>query len=626
MPFSRIRTNALSEFSSSPNRSVKIRVPDTALKYTYQPLPQRDSIRLLSLLPGSRESLLRCHVEVISLHEAHLYDALSYAWGGVDDSRIIHCDGKMLGIPKNLYECLQRVRSESESRWLWADSICINQEDVKERGHQVRQMAEIYLSANRVLVWLGPENYLNYFGKPEDLDFSALVDTFLGTHEDYGGDGPQRVYPDPTPDIKDIDEETHQFWTGFSLLLRHPWFRRLWVVQEAGLGRSVVALFGGLEVDFDRLMEYNIRAYDYSNGIFATQFNIPYHPSTFRVFPNRSTRQYSIKRVPNQRASLDFLEALCNIEMQLASDPRDYIYALLGHPSAVYQRQPIVTPDYTLSASRLYHEVAAKILLETRNLRALSAVRYNHEYDFHRASPSWAHQWTPNYEWNLGVFEETRVRHDASAGFPESWNLVQSNAILQVHGFVFDIVEELTTTVESDLALPIAEATQFETWSQGPLPDRLQELALILTLGLYYSSGKERTADFSALRLKMWETGLPPRRSLENCGAPISECQVEAQATTCPGDAERFTVRSKASWTKRIFSTADGMLGAGPPVLQKGDLCCVFLGHPVPMLLRPFDSRFKLVGEAFIPRVAQGEAMVDFIISERFSERIFDII
>ena len=616
----------MSEFSSSPNRSVKIRVPDTALKYTYQPLPQQNSIRLLSLLPGSQENVLCCNLVTVSLLEACSYDALSYVWGGVDDAKIIKCEGKLLGIPKNLYEFLQGIRSESESKLLWADSICINQEDIEERGQQVRQMAEIYLSAKRVLVWLGPENYLNYFGNPEDLDFSALVDRFIGTYEDYGGDGPPRAYPDPPADIRYIDEETHQFWTGFSLLLRHPWFRRLWVVQEAGLGDCVVALFGGLEVKFDSLMEYNIRAYDYSNGIFATQFRIPYHPSTFRVYPNRSTRQYRVQRGPNQSGNLDFLEALCNTEMQLASDARDYVYALLGHPSALFQGKPIVTPDYTLSTSRLYHEVATKILLETGNLRELSAVRYNNEYDFHKASPSWAHQWTPNYEWNLGVFEETRIRHDASAGYSETWNLAESNTVLQVHGFVFDIVEELTTTVESDLAVPIAEATRFKTWSQEALPDRLHDLALILTLGLYYSSEEELRTDFFAHRSNIWKSGLPPCQFFDECEAKISEGLLEAQTPMHLGDAERFSVRSKASWSKRIFSTADGTLGGGPPVLQKGDLCCIFLGHPLPMLLRSFNSRFKLVGEAFMPRVAQGEAMVDFIITERFPERIFDIV
>jgi len=38
---------------------------------------------------------------------------------------------------------------------LWVDALCIKQEDVKERGHQGRQMASIYERARQVNFWLG---------------------------------------------------------------------------------------------------------------------------------------------------------------------------------------------------------------------------------------------------------------------------------------------------------------------------------------------------------------------------------------------------------------------------------------------------------------------------------------
>jgi hypothetical protein len=33
----------------------------------------------------------------------------------------------------------------------WYDALCINQNDVKERNHQVQQMADIYRRASRVM-------------------------------------------------------------------------------------------------------------------------------------------------------------------------------------------------------------------------------------------------------------------------------------------------------------------------------------------------------------------------------------------------------------------------------------------------------------------------------------------
>ena len=40
---------------------------------------------------------------------------------------------------------------------MWIDSICVNQQDLKERSSQVLRMADIYGQAERVIAWLGLE-------------------------------------------------------------------------------------------------------------------------------------------------------------------------------------------------------------------------------------------------------------------------------------------------------------------------------------------------------------------------------------------------------------------------------------------------------------------------------------
>lgn len=41
---------------------------------------------------------------------------------------------------------------------IWADALCINQDDEEEKGKQVQSMRLIYQSATEVSVWLGPED------------------------------------------------------------------------------------------------------------------------------------------------------------------------------------------------------------------------------------------------------------------------------------------------------------------------------------------------------------------------------------------------------------------------------------------------------------------------------------
>lgn len=67
----------------------------------------------------------------------------------------------MLDVTHNCFEALRSFRRRFRRRRLWIDAVCIDQrEDVtskRERDHQVRIMGDIYRKAQRVLVWLGPE-------------------------------------------------------------------------------------------------------------------------------------------------------------------------------------------------------------------------------------------------------------------------------------------------------------------------------------------------------------------------------------------------------------------------------------------------------------------------------------
>jgi hypothetical protein len=47
---------------------------------------------------------------------------------------------------------LQRL---TQYRTIWADAICINQTDTSEKNIQVRQMSNIYASADQVIIYVG---------------------------------------------------------------------------------------------------------------------------------------------------------------------------------------------------------------------------------------------------------------------------------------------------------------------------------------------------------------------------------------------------------------------------------------------------------------------------------------
>jgi hypothetical protein len=67
-------------------------------------------------------------------------------------------DGKDQPVTVNLRDILQRVHHKSSERFLWADAVCINQEDLEERGQQVKMMGSIFRNVNHVAAWLGEED------------------------------------------------------------------------------------------------------------------------------------------------------------------------------------------------------------------------------------------------------------------------------------------------------------------------------------------------------------------------------------------------------------------------------------------------------------------------------------
>ncbi|KAK5634682.1 hypothetical protein RRF57_010395 [Xylaria bambusicola] len=98
-------------------------------------------IRLISLLPGSFEQDIHCEIAVYDLSSRPDYKAAPYTWadeaGNVDPCRTLLVSGQSLRITRNCENALRRIRNPRDVRVIWIDAVCINQDDVDERGHQV---------------------------------------------------------------------------------------------------------------------------------------------------------------------------------------------------------------------------------------------------------------------------------------------------------------------------------------------------------------------------------------------------------------------------------------------------------------------------------------------------------
>lgn len=68
----------------------------------------------------------------------------------------IETEEALLATPQ-LLMTLRRLRLQSSPRLLWIDQLCINQDNLEERGFQVQLMGSIYRAARRVITYLGED-------------------------------------------------------------------------------------------------------------------------------------------------------------------------------------------------------------------------------------------------------------------------------------------------------------------------------------------------------------------------------------------------------------------------------------------------------------------------------------
>ena len=116
----------------------------------YTPLKSiKNEIRLLKISPGLEEEPLRCSLEPISPDDNARYTALSYCWGDAKDRADITVNGWCISVTRNLENALRHMRNVDQDTIVWADAICINQQDATEKSVQVRLMGNIYSNGMR---------------------------------------------------------------------------------------------------------------------------------------------------------------------------------------------------------------------------------------------------------------------------------------------------------------------------------------------------------------------------------------------------------------------------------------------------------------------------------------------
>jgi hypothetical protein len=302
--------------------------------FEYDPLDLDDcSFRLIRLFKADY-GLVQCELFQSWLHNkdcAVEYEALSYTWGNTNNLYEIEVNGKKLPVTGNLFLALQQLRFKHQDRILWIDAICIDQSNFKERGHQVRQMSSIYTKAAQVIVWLGQATSDTdlFFHYMQCLEKEAL--NYACTDWKSSDERWQHIWSDVRILWNNLHEEAQR--EGLKEVLRRPWFRRVWILQEVANARSAKIMCGEKSV--------SARIFTVAPTILGITPD-SHCQAVLDIMPGAS-RRYSWWSGDRHLRTL-----LSKFKECKATDPRDRIYALLGMSSDGC-RTALLTPDYDKS-------------------------------------------------------------------------------------------------------------------------------------------------------------------------------------------------------------------------------------------------------------------------------------
>ncbi|KAJ4994037.1 heterokaryon incompatibility [Stagonosporopsis vannaccii] len=97
------------------------------------------------------------------------YTYLSYVWGQPKVTHRIVINGRSFYVCQNLLDFLEEASQSYPGQSFWIDALCVYQQSISEKNHQVQQMGLIFQHAEKVVAWLGKEaGIVRFVEHPEE--------------------------------------------------------------------------------------------------------------------------------------------------------------------------------------------------------------------------------------------------------------------------------------------------------------------------------------------------------------------------------------------------------------------------------------------------------------------------
>ncbi|KAK4104289.1 hypothetical protein N658DRAFT_249603 [Parathielavia hyrcaniae] len=282
------------------------------------------------------------------------------------------------------------TKGRSVKNTLWVDAICIDQDSVEEKNHQIPLMGDIYRNAKETLMCLGE-------GTEETRDIPQRIFWLnarrVVENTDQGEEGSSPISK-LIRTLKDLDETEYNALLqpilngAIDQILSRPYFRRMWTIQEVALSNSLTMVIGNHTLDwshftsvveFDKFMDQLSASPAASHMVAKTVVDVSggYHGTP---------RWSDLKR---RRGTSVISVLLTSARSHESSDKRDRLY-VLHSILELYGAFP--QPDYSRTWTEVYTDTAVAVILRDRG--SLQFFREGPSRHQAFGLPSWVPNWS----------------------------------------------------------------------------------------------------------------------------------------------------------------------------------------------------------------------------------------
>jgi hypothetical protein len=603
-------------------------LPRDAARYQYTPLPAsstQPSIRLLELLPRRDSHSVSITLKEVRLSDELQYEAVSYCWGDAEDKSPISCNGKQLLVPRRLEIALQSMRYPDRARILWADAICINQDDKKfEKEHQVQLMRTIFSQAQRTLIFLGDVDDKSR----ENMSKFALLTLKIGLAIFRRK---VNLIDSPRVSVWDAQENRSRTMIPFAMdfylelmsMLRMPWFQRAWVVQEVAVSSTATIFWGSSQ-------------YNWEDVILALKFMSQVNFPLAFIVTLENISAIEEERISYWKGHNRLLGVLLRHQRCQATDNRDKIFSFCGLIETSCEPKVPINISYENGDAAVYRETAEQIVKQDRTLDLLSRPPIAAVSTLNL--PSWVPDWSisPNstltHAWGHGPLSlagaestSSNLTHRFSATKESKYSPNIQGDTLVIEGYEFDRIVKIGPifegvkvphTVHSALSIIQEWIRCFSTLLRArKVFVRWKRMANIKSQNLYPTSETIHEAFLQTVSAS--EIDHSPRIRTEvdlwvkgthfPFGLPYSAFVfIMGFVTNRP--FLMFEIQGRYSLQRRLAWTEKGYLGLVANKTEVGDGVWLCKGSSVPLVLRKEGEKgWKVIGDAYVHGIMKGE-------------------